>query len=143
MSVGIARYPPDRHTKHRPGAESSGPDSLGLFPGRPESPRYTMNDERRQSTRGTLYTEVQYEGAGIHAETRISDINLSGVFVDAMSPVPVGAAVNLSFVLPGGQRVATEGVVIHSQPGIGMGVTFTSLSEENAKLIRETIDGNQ
>ena len=102
-----------------------------------------MDDERRHSSRGTLFTEVQYEGAGIHAETRISDINLSGVFIDALSPVPVGAAVNLSFILPGGQRVATEGVVVHSQPGIGMGVAFTSLKAEDAKLIQETIDAHQ
>lgn len=102
-----------------------------------------MDDERRQSKRGTLFTEVQYEGAGIRAETRISDINLSGVFIDALSPLPVGATVKLIFTLPGGQRVATEGVVVHSQPSIGMGVTFTSLNEEDARLIQETIDAHQ
>jgi uncharacterized protein (TIGR02266 family) len=102
-----------------------------------------MDDERRQSKRGTLFTEVRYEGAGINAETRISDISLSGVFVDALSPAPVGAAVNLSFILPGGQRVATDGVVVHSQPGIGMGVTFTTLDEQDARLIQDMIDEHQ
>ena len=102
-----------------------------------------MDNDRRQSTRGTLYTEVEYEGAGIRAETRISDINLSGVFIDALSPLPVGAVLNLSFTLPGGQRVATEGVVVHSQPRIGMGVAFTSLKPEDAKLIQEAIEAHQ
>jgi uncharacterized protein (TIGR02266 family) len=102
-----------------------------------------MDNERRQSTRGELFTEVRYEGAGVHAETRISDINLSGVFVDALSPLPLGAVVNLSFTLPGGQRVATEGVVVHSQPSIGMGVRFTSLKPEDEKLIQEAIDAHQ
>ncbi len=102
-----------------------------------------MDKERRQSTRGALFTEVQYEGAGIHAETRISDINLSGVFIDALSPLPVGAALKLSFTLPSGQRVATEGVVVHSQPRIGMGVAFTSLKPEDAKLIQEAIAAHQ
>lgn len=101
-----------------------------------------MDSDRRQSSRGTLYTEVQYEGAGIRAETRISDINLSGVFIDALSPVPVGA-LKLVFTLPGGQRVATEGVVVHSQPSIGMGVAFTSLKPEDAKLIQEAIEAHQ
>jgi hypothetical protein len=102
-----------------------------------------MDNDRRQSRRGTLYTEVQYEGAGIRAETRISDINLSGVFIDALSPLPVGAVLNLSFALPGGQRVVTEGVVVHSQPRIGMGVAFTSLKPEDAKLIQEAIEAHQ
>lgn len=99
-----------------------------------------MDSDRRQSSRGTLLTEVQYEGAGIQAQTRISDINLSGVFIDALSPLPVGAALKLAFTLPGGQRVATEGVVVHSQPNIGMGVEFTGLKPEDAKLIQEAID---
>jgi hypothetical protein len=102
-----------------------------------------MDNDRRQSTRGTLYTEVKYEGAGIRAETRISDINLSGVFIDALSPLPVGAVLNLSFTLPGGQRVATDGVVVHSQPRIGMGVAFTGLKPEDAKLIQEAIETPQ
>jgi hypothetical protein len=102
-----------------------------------------MDNERRQSRRGTLFTEVQYEGAAIHAETRISDINLSGVFIDVLSPLPVGAAVKLSFTLPGGQLIAAEGIVVHSQPQIGMGVAFTSLKAEDAKLIQEAIDAHQ
>jgi hypothetical protein len=67
-----------------------------------------MDNDRRQSTRGNVFTEVQYEGAGVRAETRISDISLSGVFIDALSPLPVGATVRLSFTLPGGQRIAAN-----------------------------------
>ena len=102
-----------------------------------------MDSDRRQARRGTLYTEVKYEGPGIRAETRISDISLSGVFIDALSPLPVGAVLKLSFTLPGGQLVATEGVVMHSQPRIGMGVSFTSLKPEDAKLIQEAIEAHQ
>ena len=101
-----------------------------------------MDSERRKTNRGILLTEVQYEGAGIRAETRISDINLSGVFIDALSPLPVGAALKVSFTLPGGQRIATEGVVVHSQPSIGMGVEFTSLKPDDAKLIQDAIDAH-
>jgi hypothetical protein len=55
----------------------------------------------------------------------------------------VGAPVKLSFVLPGGQRVATEGVVVHSQPLIGMGVAFISLKPEDATLIQAAIETHQ
>ena len=99
-----------------------------------------MDNERRRSTREVLFTEVSYEGAGIRAETRISDINLSGVFIDALSPLPEGAAVKLAFTLPGGQRIAIEGVVVQSQPRIGMGVAFTNLTPDEAKLIQEAVN---
>lgn len=102
-----------------------------------------MDSDRRHSSRGELFTEVQYEGAGVRADTRISDINLSGVFVDALSPLPVGAVVTLRFTLPGGHRVTTEGVVVHSQPSIGMGVEFTGLSEEDAALIKKVLDSRK
>ena len=102
-----------------------------------------MDRDRRQSSRGDLFTEVEYEGAGVRAETRISDINLSGVFVDALSPLPVGAVVRLKFTLPGGHRVATEGIVVHSQPSIGMGVEFTNLDAEDARLIQLAIGSQE
>ncbi|MEK6322683.1 MAG: PilZ domain-containing protein [Acidobacteriota bacterium] len=102
-----------------------------------------MDSERRQSKRGDLFTEVEYEGGGIRAETRISDISLSGVFIDALSPLPVGAALKVTFTLPGGERVVTEGVVVHSQPSIGMGVSFTSLKPEDARRIQEALDAQQ
>jgi len=99
-----------------------------------------MENERRHSNRGIMLTEVQYEGAGVRAETRISDINLSGVFIDAMSPLPVGAKIKLAFTLPGGKRVDTDGIVAHSQPGIGMGVEFTGLTPEQKELIQAALD---
>ena len=99
-----------------------------------------MDSERRNASRASLFTEVEYEGAGIRAQTRISDISLSGVFIDALSPLPEGASLKLGFTLPGGHRVATEGVVVHSQPRIGMGVAFTSLDPEDAKLIQKALD---
>ena len=102
-----------------------------------------MDTERRNSARETLFTEVYYEGAGVRAETRISDINASGVFIDALSPLPVGATLKLMFTLPGGQKVATEAVVVHSQPSIGMGVAFTNLRPDDAKLIQETVEAHQ
>ena len=102
-----------------------------------------MDRERRQTNRGELLTEVEYEGAGVRAQTRISDISLSGVFIDALSPLPVGAALKLMFTLPSGHQVVTEGVVAHSQAGIGMGVAFTSLTPEDARLIQAAIDAHR
>jgi hypothetical protein len=84
-------------------------------------------------------TEVTYEGGGIRGDTRISDISTTGVFIDALTPLPAGSLVTLRFTLPGGHIVETSGKVVQSQPRIGMGVVFTSLSPEDENRIRETV----
>lgn len=83
--------------------------------------------------------EVKYEGAGVRAETRISDISKIGVFIDAMTPLPVGAVLELTFTLPNGRFIEVEGRVAHSQPRIGMGVEFINLKPEDARIISEIL----
>jgi len=99
-----------------------------------------VDREQRASKRAKLVTEVQYEGAGVRAQTRISDISMLGVFIDALSPLPAGSNIRVSFTLPSGHVIDAEGLVVHSQPRIGMGVAFKSLSGENAERIREFVD---
>ncbi|HSO75910.1 MAG TPA: PilZ domain-containing protein [Blastocatellia bacterium] len=95
--------------------------------------------EKRQAGRANLMLEVKYEGAGVRAETRISDISNVGVFIDAMTPLPVGAVLDLTFTLPNGRFIEVEGRVAHSQPRIGMGVEFINLKPEDARIISEIL----
>jgi uncharacterized protein (TIGR02266 family) len=98
-----------------------------------------MDKEKRRAWRSTLVLEVKYEGAGVRAETRISDISATGVFIDTMNPLAVGSRIVLSFKLPGGHMVEAEGVVTQSQPGIGMGVEYVKISPDDVRRIRENI----
>jgi uncharacterized protein (TIGR02266 family) len=98
-----------------------------------------MDLEQRRAWRSPLLLEVTYEGAGVRAETRISDISVAGVYIDTVSPVPVGSSLDLTFTLPNGHVVHTKGLVVHSQPQMGIGVEFTDLDPEDARVIRESI----
>ena len=93
--------------------------------------------EKRQTGRAALMLEVKYEGPGVRAETRISDISETGVFIDAMTPIPVGEVLRLTFTLPNGRLIEVDGRVAHSQPRIGMGVEFINLKPEDAQSISE------
>jgi uncharacterized protein (TIGR02266 family) len=86
-----------------------------------------------------MLLEVKYEGAGMRANTRISDISATGVFIDSMTPLPVGSHLKLSFTLPNGHRIEAEGLVTQCQPRIGMGVEFTEIKPEDRDHIREII----
>jgi uncharacterized protein (TIGR02266 family) len=98
-----------------------------------------MDKEKRGAWRSTLVLEVKYEGAGVRAETRISDISATGVFVDTLNPPPVGSRLKLSFKLPDGHLIEAEGRVTQTQPGIGMGVEYTTVSPDDVRRIRENI----
>jgi PilZ domain-containing protein len=98
-----------------------------------------VDKERRRSQRVPILVEVNYEGAGIRGQTRISDIGIYGVFVDTLSPLPAGAELSLSFTLPDGHVVEAVGIVVHSQPRIGMGINFTSAKEVDLEHIRRCI----
>jgi hypothetical protein len=83
--------------------------------------------------------DVTFEGAGGRNETRISDISVTGVYVETLSPIAVGSNLKLTFTLPDGYLINTEGVVVHSQPRTGIGVEFTTLKREDARRIRQFI----
>ena len=95
--------------------------------------------DTRRAGRATLLIEVKYEGSGVRANTRISDISETGIFVDSMSPLPLGANLKLTFTLPNGHVVEAEGRVAHCQPRIGMGIEFSSLKPEDAAAISQAV----
>ena len=96
-------------------------------------------NEQRRAWRSQLRLGLTYEGAGVRAATRISDISVAGVFIDTNSAVPAGSHLKLTFTLPDGHTVHTDGVVIHNQPRSGIGVKFLNLDPEDARRIRTFI----
>lgn len=98
-----------------------------------------IDKEQRRAWRSPLLLDVTFAGAGARNETRISDISVTGVYIETNSPAPVGSNLNLTFTLPDGHLIDTEGVVVHSQPQAGMGVEFTGLKRDDARRIRQFI----
>jgi len=99
-----------------------------------------VNDkDQRRAQRSALLLEVTFEGAGVRTETRISDISVSGIYIETVSQVPLGSSLKLAFTLPDGHVVRTEGVVAHTQARTGIGVRFTDLDPEDELHIRKVI----
>jgi hypothetical protein len=96
--------------------------------------------ERRRSKRIPLLTEAEYECNGAFAKSNIADIGLFGVFIYTESPLREGEKLKLSFALPDGHVVVSEGLVAHCQPGLGMGIAFTTLKTEDLQRIEQLLD---
>jgi hypothetical protein len=83
----------------------------------------------------TASAEVVELGSGARFSTRTTDLGPGGCFVDTMVPFPVGAEVRVT-VRRGKTQFETDGVVVYSQSGLGMGIAFETMGLEQ----REALD---
>ena len=74
--------------------------------------------------------------AGTWLKTRISDLSLSGCYIDTLHPLPVGAQIVLRVVR---NKVILEALatVIYSDPRLGMGVFFSQMTPQQKSIIED------
>lgn len=76
------------------------------------------------------------ENPSVRVPVRITDLSLSGCYVETMTPLPHDAAVNIA-ISKGRKTVYLSGKVRFSHSGLGMGVVFTAIRPEDFDNIRE------
>jgi hypothetical protein len=107
-----------------------------VHPSRAEETKKSPITEHRSAARLPFLTEaeVMEPPAGTWLKTRLSDLSLSGCYVDTLHPLPVGARIRLRVVR---NKIILEALatVIYSQPRLGMGVSFTQLSPEQQSVL--------
>src|ERR1700691_5622663 len=85
--------------------------------------------ERRGTDRHSFSAsaDVIELSSGARFSTRTTDLGPGGCFVDTMTPFPVGAKVRVT-VKKAKTDFQTEGTVVYSQTGLGMGIAFAELN---------------
>jgi uncharacterized protein (TIGR02266 family) len=91
--------------------------------------------ERRRRERHNCEFEVEFLSDTHFMSGITQDLSEGGIFIATYQRLPIGTKVELSFELPGEQRVETEGEVrwIRDERGDtrpGLGIAFTKLSLE-------------
>jgi len=96
----------------------------------------TKEAERRGADRHvfTAAAEVVDLTTGARFSTRTTDLGPGGCFVDTLSPLPVGSQVHVS-VRKGQTHFQSEGTVVYSQDGLGMGIGFASLDATQQRAL--------
>lgn len=96
----------------------------------------TKEADRRGADRHvfTAAAEVVDMATGARFSTRTTDLGPGGCFVDTLSPLPVGSQVHVS-VRKGQTHFQSEGTVVYSQDGLGMGIEFSSLDSTQQKAL--------
>jgi hypothetical protein len=62
--------------------------------------------------------------------SRVYNISLGGLFIEAPKPRAAGISVSLHFLVQEGQ-VRADSVVRHAIPGVGIGLKFRAVKEED------------
>ncbi|HEY6215371.1 MAG TPA: PilZ domain-containing protein [Pyrinomonadaceae bacterium] len=98
-----------------------------------------MGQERRSSKRKRILLEAKWESMSRTHEARVDDVSLGGCFVNTFGHVEHGEEINLQIQLPSGEWLPLQGRVASYQPGVGFGIAFSSLSEEDQAILADLI----
>jgi hypothetical protein len=98
-----------------------------------------MADNRRTDDRVSINLSVRWEGLSGRHEARIEDVSLGGCFVNTNGRVDMGEIVVFEIKLPSEEWLTLRGEVVSFQEGIGFGVVFSFLTDDEEQALREVI----
>lgn len=99
-----------------------------------------MAEERRRDERVPLVLDVRWESLSGKHSARISDMSLSGCYVEAMGQVTVGELIRFEVQLPTGRWLPLIGEVIYYLPAMGFGIRFRTLTQKQREVIANLLD---
>jgi len=96
-------------------------------------------EEHRSNNRIKVDTPVEFraEGSQTPVRTNLSDLSLSGCYIETMFTLPVGTKVELTVSLP--RPVHLRGVVVTNTPQVGNGIKFELVEGEGEHELRAYI----
>jgi PilZ domain len=100
------------------------------------------NRELRRHPRVDLFQEVVCQGGDVEARSRVADVSVGGMFVDLPSPpFERGTRVTTRFALRDEEpRMVVDADVHYVQDGIGMGIRFVDLRDEDRDWIAAFVE---
>ena len=102
-----------------------------------------MPEERRSNKRKRLLLEAKWKSMSNMHEARVEDLSLGGCFIDTAGRVELKETVDLEIMLPSGDWLPLRGQVASYQPGVGFGMSFTSLSKDEVAALNELMSSLQ
>jgi hypothetical protein len=101
-----------------------------------------QDSERRGSDRVQLIAtaEVIELKTGARFKSRTTDLGPGGCFVDIKTPFPVGTKVRVNLIMRSSNFEA-PGVVVYSQYGLGMGVSFEEMTPPRREAFAAWLGG--
>lgn len=97
-------------------------------------------DERRSRPRLSVHLDAVWQGGDERHSARVTDLSEGGCYLDTVGEVMVGEIVAFRVLLPGDEWLYLEGEVRHHSHGLGFGVQFVDLNEEQTENLIRLLD---
>ena len=99
-----------------------------------------MVEERRREERVALMLELRWQSLSGKHTARISDMSVSGCYVETIAQVTVGELVRFEIKLPTGRWMPLIGEVVYHLPAMGFGLRFRSMTESQRQMVASLLD---
>ena len=99
-----------------------------------------MAEERRREERVSLMLDVRWENLSGKHTARISDLSLSGCYVETLGQVTVGEVVRFEVHLPTGRWMPLIGEVVYQLPAMGFGLQFRTMTRMQREVLASLLD---
>jgi hypothetical protein len=103
-----------------------------------------VDSDRRSAPRYAYiaHAELTDEGRSTRLKARVSDLSLTGCYLDMIHPLPVGTNIVLRITDDSGSFEA-RGKVVYAVPTLGVGVTFVEPSPDLLARIERSLTRSQ
>jgi hypothetical protein len=98
-----------------------------------------MTKERRTNQRVMLNRPARYDGLSGAHQARVEDVSLGGCFVNTHGQVDLGDVITVEIQTLSGEWLQLRGEVTSYQPGIGFGMVFSFLTDEEQRALQQLI----
>ena len=98
-----------------------------------------MSEDKRSDQRVSTNLPARWGGVTGDHEGRVEDLSLWGCFLNTVGRADVGEVIGVEVKLPTGDWLALGGEVTSYQQGIGFGIKFTFLTEEEEETLKELL----
>jgi hypothetical protein len=92
-------------------------------------------DDRRQKPRLSVSLDAEWDGITGSHQARVTNLSEGGCYMDTVGEVRRGETVGFRVLLPDGDWLYLEGEVRHYSSGLGFGVKFLELDEDQERKI--------
>ncbi|MBI3650249.1 MAG: PilZ domain-containing protein [Acidobacteria bacterium] len=104
--------------------------------------------ERRKANRAEVTAQVEYEltnssSGPSRVRRNMANISIGGLFIATEEPIRAGTRMVVRFELPNKHRVIAVSRVRYAKKGVGLGVEFLSLDEDDHEELKEYINSLQ
>ena len=108
---------------------------------RPNERTQDRADNRRKFARHKISFPLQLRDERVNMPLRVNatDVSGNGCYVETVMPLPIATALRVDFWI-GDEHLSPTAVVRTRDPGIGMGIEFTGLPDEDKKRFQAHLD---